>query len=500
MTFTVVLRRGIDLASDAEDADESGPARPREIERVLAVDLDGTLLRGDSLHEALVQLAVSRPHTLPGVFVHAVRGRAAFKQSLAALVVPAADAMPWDERVVAYVAAGQAAGRRVVLVTGASAATARGAADFLGIAEVLSTTDTVNLKGAAKRALLDTRFGAGQWDYLGDSASDIAVWAGAHTALAANATDAVLDAVRRSRRDITVVATRERATPRDWLRALRVHQWSKNLLLFLPALLAHRATLLADLSQTLGAFASFSLAASSVYLFNDLCDLPHDRRHATKRRRPLAAGRIRVIQAVAAIPVLGAASVLLALRLDPAFGLVLAGYLVVTTLYSTALKRVPIVDVVVLAGLYATRLAAGSAATGIPLSTWLIAFSLFAFLSLALAKRASELGQSTPGPTVDNGRGYRRSDLDTLTALGTSAAYTAVLVFALYLDSTATRALYTRPAVLWGMVPLLIFWFSRLWLLVRRAEVDDDPVIFALSDRTSWIVGALAAAVGIAAR
>lgn len=466
---------------------------------VLAVDLDGTLLRGDTLHETIVQLALSRPGGILTALRQGWRGKAALKQALAGELVPAAALLPWDDRVITVIRAAQSAGRRVVLVTAAPAAVAEAAAAHIGVSEVLCTRDGVNLSGRAKRDALDARFGSKQWDYLGNAKCDVAVWSGARTALAANAPGGVLAAARRAGAPPTVVAAYEPATPRIWARALRVHQWSKNVLVLLPALLAHRDTIVGDLARSVVALVAFSLVASTIYLFNDLADLAHDRQHATKRHRPLAAGRLPLAHAVAAMPVLIFLAALLAAQLPLAFGLVLTGYLVLTLLYSTTLKRRPIVDVIVLAALYLTRLLAGSAATGIPLSAWLAAFALFVFLSLALAKRAGELSLMPLERDVPAGRGYVRSDLEPLTALGAAAAYTAVLVFALYLEVPETRAMYERPILLWGMVPLLVYWLSRLWLLVRRGFVHEDPVIFALKDRVSRLVAVLLVALALAA-
>lgn len=276
------------------------------------------------------------------------------------------------------------------------------------------------------------------------------------------------------------------------VRVLRLHQWSKNLLVFLPVLGAHRLGDGEVLAAVGAAFLAQGLVASGVYVVNDMVDVEADRRHARKRLRPFASGALPLWAGGALAPALLVAGGALAFALPLGFRLLLAGYLVLTSLYSFALKRQPILDVLVLAGLYTARVFAGGLATGIPISEWLAMFTMFLFTSLAFVKRASELA-ATEGPLP--GRGYRGGDREAVSAMGVGAGYVSVLVLALYVSSAEVRQLYSRPHVLWGLIPLVLFWVSRLWLRAHRGEVDDDPVVFALKDKVTYLVGAAAAAV-----
>jgi 4-hydroxybenzoate polyprenyltransferase len=273
--------------------------------------------------------------------------------------------------------------------------------------------------------------------------------------------------------------------------ALRPRHWAKNVLVFIPLLAAHRAGDPAALLDAVLAFAAFSLVASAVYVVNDLADLASDRAHPRKRLRPFAAGVLSPALGVLMAAVLTAAAAALAARLEVGFQLALGGYAVVTSAYSFALKRQPILDVLVLAGLYTGRIFAGGFATGIPVSEWLANFSMFLFLSLALLKRASDMADTR---AADARRGYRKEDADLLVTMGTSASYLSVLVLALYVSSHDVRRLYAEPRWLWALCPLVLFWTSRFWLLARRGEVNADPVLYALGDRTTWAVAALGAA------
>lgn len=281
-----------------------------------------------------------------------------------------------------------------------------------------------------------------------------------------------------------------------WLRAIRVHQWAKNGLLVLPALAAHLGPEPATLARLVAAFVSFSLLASAVYLLNDLADLEHDRAHPVKRLRPLAAGEIGSGQVLVAMAVLAALSFALALTLPGAFLATWASYLVLTTAYSFALKRVVVLDVVILAGLYTVRVVAGAAAVTVPLSRWFLAFSVFVFLSLAMLKRVVEVrGVAAREGDLVAGRGWRVDDMALLMGFGTASAVAGTLVYCLYITGDEVLRLYGRPDLLWGGLPVLLYWLARVWLLANRGEVHEDPLLFALRDRASWAAAALMAVV-----
>jgi 4-hydroxybenzoate polyprenyltransferase len=278
--------------------------------------------------------------------------------------------------------------------------------------------------------------------------------------------------------------------PRAWAKSLRLHQWLKNLLIFVPLLAAHQVSHLPAVMAAILAFFAFGLCASSVYLLNDLLDLEDDRHHPTKRQRPLASGAVPLVWGVALFPVLLLLGGAIAWSWLPReFGMVLVGYYLLTLAYSLHLKRRVMVDVMVLASLYTTRIVAGSAAIDARLSFWLLAFSMFIFLSLALVKRYAELHVLRErGLVRTRGRGYVADDLPLISSLGAAAGYLSVLVLALYIQDSNTASLYRHPQFIWLACPLLLYWVSRTWVIAHRGQMSDDPIVFAAKDRNSWLV------------
>ncbi len=459
-------------------------------EPVLTVDLDGTLLRTDTLVESVLTFALARPLDLLPMLAALGRGRAGFKTWLAERVELDVDALPQNIALIAWMKAERAHGRRLVLVTAADQRVAEAVATRIGLFdEVIASADGRNLKGEAKSAALLDRFGEAGFDYVGDSRADLPVWKGARRAIVVGGPGIIQAA--RTVAEVERVFPIARITPGTILRALRPHQWVKNLLIFLPLLAAHRIGDGAGLAAATTAFLAFGLTASAVYVLNDLLDLPADRRHPSKCQRPFAAGDLPLLWGAVLIPMLLlVATVLSLLVLPPAFSLVLAGYVVLTSAYSFWLKRRPILDVMTLAGLYTLRVIAGAAAVAIAPSFWLLAFSMFIFLSLALVKRYTELqGLLERGDLTATGRGWHVDDLPLVQSLGTAAGMACVLVLALYIDSAPAQRLYATPEALWFVCPLLLYWISRLWFKTHRGEMHDDPVVFALRDRMSLVIG-----------
>lgn len=287
---------------------------------------------------------------------------------------------------------------------------------------------------------------------------------------------------------------------RAWISGMRFHQWLKNLLVFLPLLASHRFLEGSAVLHAACAFLLFGACASSVYLINDLLDIGADRLHARKRTRPFAAGEIPLIQGIVIAPMLAVASLVLAFFVSPQFQLVLALYFLMTLSYSLRLKRVVMVDVVLLAGLYTVRIIAGAAAIGSPLSFWLLAFSMFLFLSLAMLKRYIELrSMQALGREGASGRGYNVDDLTLMQSLGSSSGYISVMVLALYINSPESLQLYTHPKMLWLLCPALLYWISRIWVVAHRGAMHDDPVVYAATDRVSQVVILIGAAIALSA-
>lgn len=471
---------------------------PAASQAVLAVDLDGTLLRSDMLVETFWAALPGSLSGLPHLLSTARQGRAALKAELVERSTVDVALLPYNDEVIAYIRAASAAGRQTVLITASDQRLADRIATYLGLFDAVhGSTATGNLKGAEKAALLDRLYGAGAWDYMGDHAADLEVWSRAAKAVTVNAPAALQAKVAQLGIPVDHLQA-ERPRARDYFRALRPHQWLKNTLVFLPALAAHQLDP-ATLGAALLTFVVFSLVASSVYLLNDLLDLAADRAHPRKRNRPLAAGRIPILHGTLLAPALLVTGLALAVPLGaPLLASVLV-YYVLTTAYSLDLKRRLVVDICTLAGLYTIRIVAGGAACGIPLSVWLLAFSIFFFFSLASVKRQAELVDGLhSGKKKLGGRGYEVGDLPIVSAMAIASGFLSVLVLALYLTSPEVDALYANSAILIGICPILLYWISRMVMITHRGRMHDDPVVFAVRDRTSRICLGLIVAFAIA--
>jgi len=454
-------------------------------DRVLVVDLDGTLLRSDILFETFWS-AFSIRWTTPFLAANSLmQGRAALKRCLAELSAVEAASLPYNDDVVAYIQHWRAEGGRTVLVTATNQVLAEEIAAHLGIFdEVHGSDETDNLKGVRKAAFLEQRFGNRGFTYMGDAEADLPVWGKAVKAITVNVSRPLRARVEALGGEVEHI-TSQASTVNPYLKALRPHQWLKNLLVFMPMLLAHQLTSETGL-QSLLAFIVFGLVASSAYVVNDLLDLASDRAHSRKRNRPFAAGKLPIAHGTWLAPLLLLAGLLLALTLGGQFVLVMFVYYVATTAYSLYLKRRLVIDICTLAGLYTLRVIAGGAATGISLSVWLLAFSIFFFFALAAIKRQAELVDGVATAKADiHGRGYHVDDLPLVTNMAISSGYVSVLVMALYLNSPAVQEFYTTPLVLWGICPVLLYWLSRMVMVAHRGNMHDDPMIFAMKDRIS---------------
>ena len=462
----------------------------------LCVDLDHTLIRTDLLHECLLLFLRRSPWSVFWLPIWLGRGRAYFKDRLAGRACLDVARLPYRTEVVQYLRRERATGRRLILVTATNERIAAPIQDHLQLFdEVVASNGDLNLKGPAKARVLEEKFGTKQFDYIGDSRADLAVWRSSRRAL-------VVSDSARFIASVNVIAPVVASFPKSMskvqalLRGCRMHQWAKNLLVFVPILTAHKLTDEGALLAGAVAFLSFSLVSSSVYLWNDMLDLESDRVHVTKRTRPLAAGRV----SIAAAAILAAFCLLAGLALGLSFGkaflAILAIYLLGNLAYSIWLKRVVMLDVVVLACFYALRLIAGGSATGIGVSDWLLAFSVFFFFGLAMIKRYSELRSlALIEGASPLGRGYLRSDLDAVGMFGVASGMISVLVLVLYVMSPEVRLLYRHPTLLLLLCPLFLYWITRIWFKANRGEVPQDPVVFALTDRTSYIAGIVAGAV-----
>lgn len=466
---------------------------------VLAVDLDGTLIRSDMLHETFWS-AFARDWRTP---LHALAGlaggKAALKARLAALAPPDPATLPYIPEVLAHIRDWRAKGGRTALVTAADSRVAQSIAAHLGLFDEVHASDgALNLKGQAKADLLVRLYGGRGFVYMGDHPADLKVWRPAAGAVTVGAPDALRRQAQALHPDALHLAPIPPMLPAA-LKAMRPHQWAKNLLVFFPLVAAHDYSA-AGLLMALAAFVAFSLVASSVYLLNDLLDLAADRAHPRKRRRPLASGALPLATGMTLIPVLLAVGLAVSLVLPRVFLAVLAAYYLLTIAYSLWLKRRAIVDICALASLYTLRIIAGGAANDIALSVWLLAMSVFLFFALAAVKRQAELVDLVNrGVDEVAGRGYRRGDLPVVTQMAVSAGFASVLVLMLYLNEPTTRQMYPQPLFLWGACLVLLYWLSRMVLIAGRGRMDDDPVVFAARDRVSQMVLLLVGALVLAA-
>jgi 4-hydroxybenzoate polyprenyltransferase len=459
----------------------------------LCVDLDGTLLMSDSLLEGALLLLKKRPTAALKLVGWMMKGKAHLKSMIASEVAGELQTLPVRQAVLEFLVAEHDQGRKLFLATGAHEKLAAGILSrFPLFSGAFCSVDGRNLTGLEKARELTRFFGEKRFLYAGNSRADLPVWKASAGAIVVSGRRLREQAGRMT--PIIRVFPAHSSKISTMIRQLRCYQWVKNALIFLPILAAHQFGEWPLLSQAAIAFLSFSMAASAGYIFNDLLDLDADRRHPEKKRRPLASGDLPIRTALIASAALLIGSALLALLLSLQFLVLTVSYLAASSLYSYRLKKFPLVDVFVLSGLYMIRIFAGQLATGIPVSEWLLGFSLFLFLGLAMVKRYSELRASGSGaePAV-NGRGYSAEDSAPVLALGTSSSYLSVLVLALYIQSDSVTLLYSQPQILWFACPILLFWLSRLWLFAARGKMAHDPIIYAFRDPASYIMGSLLA-------
>lgn len=463
----------------------------------LAVDLDGTLIAADLFWESFIRAFKANPLVFFLLPLWLLKGKAFAKEQLAARADIDPAKLPYREDFIDYLKSEKACGRTLVLATGAHHKFAGQIAAHLGLFDnVMATENGINLTSSAKRDALVARFGDGGFDYAGNSREDLKVFDAASRAIVV-APDAQAARYQKAH-DATLFAGKPQ-TLKTIAKLLRVHQWAKNVLIAVPAVLANQIFDPLTVSEIALAFFAFSFLASAIYIINDLSDLDSDRVHKTKRNRPLAAGTVSIPSGVMIAVALIAASAAVSLWLPPLFQAVLAGYAFLTTAYTAALKRMLLIDVLALAGLYTIRVIAGAAATSIDVSFWLLAFSVFFFLSLALVKRFVELDGTQDTGTKISGRGYRVSDTQVLAEAGIAATFSAVLVLALYIDSPEVKAAYERPYLIWLLCPIVLYLSLRIWVLARRKEMHEDPVVFILSDWRSQVMVAAGAVLVAAA-
>jgi 4-hydroxybenzoate polyprenyltransferase len=455
----------------------------------LYVDVDGTLLRTDLLMESIFALLRQNPWSLLRLPIWLLKGKAYLKHQVASRVHIDPVSLPYREDLLAFLKAESERGRKVYLATASHKKLVQPIADQLGfISGVLATDESGNLKGAAKADAIGQHAKGQSFAYVGNDSADLPVWARATEVIVAEPSVRVRQAMRRGLRAEHVFPG-QGVPVSAYLRSMRLHQWLKNLLVFVPAFAANKYFILSSMKKVIAVFVAFGLIASATYLWNDLLDLGFDRKHRSKRFRPLASGELPIGHGLVLAVTLILFGFALAAVISPWVFLVLAGYVLLTLSYSFYFKVIVLVDVLVLAALYTVRVIAGAVAIPVVLSVWLLAFSIFLFFSLALVKRYTELlVMMDEGRTGTMGRGYFVSDGPFLQSMGVASGYISVLVIALYLDSSVALKYYATPEALWLVCPLMLYWISRLWIKAGRREMNDDPLVFSLKDRISWLV------------
>lgn len=458
----------------------------------LIVDLDGTLIFTDMLHESALKVFGNNPLATLRIPYWLSRGKAVLKECLAHRVEIDSSTLPYNYVLLDWLKQQHEQGRKLILCTASHITIATAISNHLGIFdEVMASDGNINLSGERKAKTLEERFGKAGFDYVGNSSADLAVWKCARRAIVVNAS---ADVSQKASQYCEVEQTFPSPirTLKTCGRVLRVHQWLKNLLLFIPLFAAHQLTNSGAWFALILAFFSFSLCASSVYITNDLLDLENDRQHPRKRKRPFASGVVPIWTGVILAPILLFLSFWLATIVGSTFVKCLAFYFVLTCAYSWGLKRLILVDCITLAILYTVRVIAGAGAANMSLSFWLLAFCGFLFLSLAFVKRYAELElQLHKGKQKVNGRGYYTTDAPLIQTLGIASGFATAVVLALYLNSEAVLKLYQTAELVWGAVPILLFWISWMWMQAHRGNMHDDPLVFAVKDKASVLAGIL---------
>ena len=498
-SWTATARATSDETSTDPDATTGagGELRVADESVPLCVDLDGTLVQTDMLFESLLSLIKQQPLCVLLIPFWLLQGKAQLKSEIASRVNLAGGRFPLHEEVLAFVRA-ERQRRRTVLVTGSHQSLADVVAEQTdAFDEVQGSSETVNLTRHNKRAWLVERFGEGGFDYIGNDRDDLDVWPAGRQALVVSPPGGIADTEGQS---FSRVFSAHKPGRRDFMSLMRVHQWSKNALILVPYFLDQRFNDGQATVAILLAFLAMSLLASMTYIFNDMLDLQSDRQNPTKSRRALPSGRVALVTGFRVMAVLGAGVLLICLFLPLAFNLALAAYLVLTLAYSFFLKQHAIIDVGMIAGLHTLRVIAGTLAISAQFSFWLLAFSMFFFFSLALAKRVAELiNLQKAGRETTLGRDYQVSDVPVLLASGVSTGYLSVLVVALYINSEKVQLIYGTPMMLWLVCPILMYWVGRIWMKTARGLMHEDPIVFGIRDRISRLTFGLLTAVVVLA-
>jgi 4-hydroxybenzoate polyprenyltransferase len=460
-----------------------------ENEIPLVIDIDGTLIHTDLLIEALILLIRKKPYYFWKCILWGFKGKAYLKNKIFGLVSPDYPLLPYNVELINFIKKEFASGRKIILASASPISAVIGISKIYPIfSELYGTENKINLRGRNKLRVLTDRFGKGKFDYVGNSKADHVIFASSRYSYLVNPSRSVEKKAGRIS-DLRYTWHSGKATLKDYLGAIRVYQWVKNLLLFVPLVTSHSFYSVHLFMLTFGAFCTFNIMASSGYLLNDILDINSDRNHPRKRYRPVATGKISLLNASALALVFFTTGLFFASKFNPVFFYTMLFYFVTSFTYSLYLKKMAMYDVFTLAGLYSIRVFAGSEVIGVPLSFWLIAFSTFIFLSLAFLKRYSELITIKDDLALKKqDRGYVSGDIYLVRIMGIVSGFLAIVVFALYINSPEVTELYSKIEILWFVSFLLLFWINRMWMIASRGRMTDDPIVFTLKDITSYII------------
>ncbi len=454
----------------------------------LVIDLDGTLIHTDLLHEGILILLKRNPLYIFKFLLWVLKGKVYFKNELFKIVKLRYDLLPYNKELLNFLQSESSNGRKLILATASLKSNAQEISKVYPIFDKLYGTEKVNLKGINKSKILTNDFGKSKFDYIGNSHSDLAIFPSSRFSYLVNPTKS-LERKTRQISDLRGVWKSQKPHLRDYIKAIRVYQWIKNLLIFVPLITSHTFYSFNLILLSTAAFFAFSFAASAGYVINDLLDLNADRSHPRKKNRPFASGKLSIPTGIILAVILLSGGLIIACQLNSSFLIILLGYFVISFSYSLYFKKIILFDVFILAFLYSTRIIAGGTATHIPISFWLVSFSTFIFLSLAFVKRYSELMKVTCESDLRHrGREYRKEDLNLLQIMGIASGFLSVIVFSLYINSPEVRQLYSRPKILWTISFALLFWISHIWIITNRGEMTDDPIVHAIKDKISYFI------------
>lgn len=453
----------------------------------LCVDLDGSLLRTDTLWESCLLLIASNPLYMFMLPVWLFAGKASLKQQISQRVTLAYETLPYHPHFLEFIRQQKQAGRKLVLVTAANSKIANGIANHLDVFDTILASDrSTNLSGKRKAKALCDMFGEKGFVYAANASIDLAIWRHSAAAITVNASKKLVS-VAKSRftveQDFPSLSNK---LVKNTIKALRPHQWVKNLLLLVPLILSHKMSL-ELISINMLAFIAFCASASAIYIVNDLFDLETDRRHSTKKNRPFASGALPIAYGILLALALISIALTIAVTINYTFVLALLAYLLLTTVYTLLLKHIALIDVLTLTSLYTIRIIAGAYAVDVTVSYWLLAYSVFIFMSLGLVKRYIELQKLAQSEEqIHEARDYTTQDLPVVLLFGVCSGFISVLVLVLYINDLHASALYNSPGWLWIVGMTILYWINRVWLLAHRGELHEDPVLFAIHDRVSY--------------